>query len=132
MKEACKYTGNDLYDYCCGYVLASKQINEDTPTQENEKIITALLERFNAGAYDADRAAYIQNIIFEIQREVLSLKNENPSKFYIRKESAQGYSSYGDVDIEAMADHFKNRYSDISRSIIERWITYSVYIWYLR
>jgi len=132
MKEFQKYTGRDLYDYCCGYVLASKRITETALTKETEKIIETFLKRHNAGPYDADRAAYIQKIILEIQHEVLSFRSENISKFYIRKENAEGYSSYGDVDIEAMTDHFQNRYSDISRGIIERWVNYIVYIWYLR
>lgn len=132
MKEFEEYSGLDLYDCCCGYVLTTQRILEESLSKKSEKRIKTLLEKHNAAPFDADRADYIQKVILEIQHEVLDFRSENPSIFYTRKENTEGYASYADVDIEAMTDHFHSRYSDINRSIIESWISYLVYIWYLR
>ena len=134
MNEFQKYTGTDLYDYCCGYILKRESILNGTVVQYSDQIekrIKGVLKRRKAGSYNADRAAYIQNIIGEMQVEVLSFWSENPSKFYIRKENTEGYAALDDADIEGMTDYFHARYADVNREIIEEWVRYSVYLWYL-
>ena len=134
MNEFQKYTGTDLYDYCCGYILKRESIWNGTVVQYSDQIekrIKGVLKRRKAGSYNADRAAYIQNIIGEMQVEVLSFWSENPSKFYIRKENTEGYAALDDADIEGMTDYFHARYADVNREIIEEWVRYSVYLWYL-
>jgi len=135
MKEFQEYTGADLYDYCCGYVLKRESIWNSSAVQQAEQIekkIKGVLKRRKAGSYNADRTAYIQKIIGEMQVEVLSFRSEKPSKFYIRKENTEGYAALTDADTEAMTDYFHARYSDVNRNIIEEWVLYSVYLWYLR
>lgn len=135
MKEFQEYTGRDLYDYCCGYILKRESIWNGSAVQYSDQIekkIKGVLKRRKAGSYNADRAAYIQKIIGEIQLEVLNFRGENPSKFYIRKENTEGYASLDDADIEGMTDYFHARYADVNRDIIEEWVRYSIYLWYLR
>jgi len=135
MKEFQEYTGRDLYDYCCGYILKRESIWNGSAVQYSDQIekkIKGVLKRCKAGSYNADRTAYIQKIIGEMQVEVLNFSGETPSKFYIRKENTEGYAALDDADIEGMTDYFHARYSDVNRDIIEGWVRYSVYLWYLR
>lgn len=131
MKEFQEYTGANLYDFCCGYVLTRKQILEEPLTKETEKIIKNYLRRYKAGTYDANRAVYIQRILLEIRSEVLGF-SENLSKFYIRKENKPGYASLDDADVEGMTDWFYGRYPDIDVRILDEWVRYLIYIWYIR
>lgn len=135
MKEFQEYTGRDLYDYCCGYILKRESIWNGSAVQYSDQIekkIKGVLKRRKAGSYNADRTAYIQKIIGEMQVEVLNFSGETPSKFYIRKENTEGYAALDDADIEGMTDYFHARYADVNREIIEEWVRYSVYLWYLR
>jgi len=103
MKEFQEYTGRDLYDYCCGYILKRESIWNGSAVQYSDQIekkIKGVLKRCKAGSYNADRTAYIQKIIGEMQVEVLNFSGENPSKFYIRKENTEGYAALDDADIE--------------------------------
>ena len=135
MKEFQEYTGRDLYGYCCGYILKRESIWNGSAVQYSDQIekkIKGVLKRRKAGSYNADRTAYIQEIIGEMQVEVLNFSGETPSKFYLRKESTEGYAALDDADIEGMTDYFHARYADVNRDIIEEWVRYSIYLWYLR
>ena len=65
MNEFQKYTGADLYDYCCGYILKRESIWNGSAMQRADQIeqrIKGVLKRRKAG-----RTSYIQKIIGKIQ-----------------------------------------------------------------
>lgn len=58
MKEFQEYTGRDLYDYCCGYILKRESIWNGSAVQYSDQIekkIKGVLKRRKAGSYNADR-----------------------------------------------------------------------------
>jgi hypothetical protein len=95
--------------------------------KEIEDRIKNRLKEKKLGTYDANRTEVLRRLKNDLQLEV---SKSTKSTYY--KRSHGEFCDIRDFDVSKLTDDMSKQHPSISREIIENFVSYSVYVYYLR
>ena len=113
------------YDDICFSVLVYEFPHVEK--NESEKKIKRKLSYYKAGKYDQQRVDYMREFKDELSNELSS-----PAKSIYYKKTGGEYAELVDFDIDRMKTDLLKKYNKLDGDEMHSFITFSIYIYYLR
>ena len=121
-------TKNKLtYDQACFSVLVYEFLDDEKTIKESEKKIKRKLRYYKLDAYDQTRVDLIRRFKNDLSNEISKYKK---SKYYL---GAKGeYCAMEDYNTKKMIIDYSAKYSTIDKKDIVSFLSFAIYIYYLR
>jgi hypothetical protein len=114
-------------DYAATALQFLKGEHRGSDTDETDNSIRRALRRKDLGAYDQDAIDRLRTFTRELARE---LHRRKASDYY---QGPHGeYVDLRDFDVDRMAADWAERYPEIPRDLVARFVPFAVYNYYLR
>jgi hypothetical protein len=94
---------------------------------EAERKIRRRLRYYNAGPYKQERVDRLRQLKDEIRGEV---QRGQRSRYFVR--SHGDYAAMEDFDVQRMTQDLAKSYPDVRKKIIAEFVSFAVYLYYLR